>query len=416
MISPEYPPYFVGGLGTHVQQLARGLARSGCEVYVLAANRDLDEVKLDGQVTVCFVRLPGQERKFPYEFTLFDIETLSGWIVHNAAQLFEPRGLPSLIHVHEWPGFAAAKVLRARWKVPVLTTIHAVYAELKRRSKFNIQLYTERYDQFIELERECCRGSDRLVAVSNSVRKDVAEIHSVPEDRIEVIFNGFDFAPFRLDRSEALTAIETERKRLLIDGESLIIFAGRLTPHKGLLALLRSAIQVIRQERKVRYLIVGDITANEYAEMLASIVNNHPLLRHRVVFEGKVPRERLGVLYQVAKVAVVPSLYEPFGYAATEAMAAGKPVVATDTGGLSEIIQHERSGLLIPMMSPGTNGVSDIDIRKLAEAQVRLLRDPILASRLGNEGQRRVEQEFGLDTMVESTLRSYDAVLGCQQL
>jgi glycosyltransferase involved in cell wall biosynthesis len=115
------------------------------------------------------------------------------------------------------------------------------------------------------------------------------------------------------------------------------------------------------------------------------------------------------LLYQIADIAVVPSVYEPFGYAALEAMAAGAPVIATAAGGLKEIVQQEQTGILVPVSVEGN--LRAPDIAKLAAAQVALLRNPGRAKQLGKAGHQRAFQDFSLVKWRDSMLRIYrDAI------
>ena len=106
--------------------------------------------------------------------------------------------------------------------------------------------------------------------------------------------------------------------------------------------------------------------------------------------------------------AVVPSLYEPFGYAAVEAMCLGVPVIASRTGGLTEIIEHGRTGLLVPLT---TGGDCDVDVPILTKMQERLLADRNLARRLGVAGRVRAESEFTVQRMVDRTHAFYGRLL-----
>jgi glycosyltransferase involved in cell wall biosynthesis len=114
---------------------------------------------------------------------------------------------------------------------------------------------------------------------------------------------------------------------------------------------------------------------------------------------------------------VVPSIYEPFGYAAVEAMAAGKPVVASNTGGLAEIIEDEKSGLLVPLVPlDAQTGIYDVDVSGLVSAQLRICEDPELAGRLGERARERILALFNVDQMVEGTLKIYSKIVESQKL
>jgi len=121
---------------------------------------------------------------------------------------------------------------------------------------------------------------------------------------------------------------------------------------------------------------------------------------------GQLPRKQLAALYQVADLTLVPSIYEPFGYAAIEAMAAGVPVVATRIGGLAEIIEDGVTGLLVPIEQHPA-GPYKIDIQSLVEAQLSLLTDEARAREIGKAARQSVTNRFTRETMIESTLGIY---------
>jgi glycosyltransferase involved in cell wall biosynthesis len=400
ILSSEYPPFMLGGLGTHVHELVKGLARLDHEILVFAYAPVAAQVRREGRVTVCFVALPpdaGPSVGFP------EIMALNERLFDAAAEHFRRSGTrPGALHCHDWFAFPAAARLRDRFRIPVVSTLHYLADPYTRR--WGEQTPPEVRQQ----ERAICTGSDALIAVSAAMKRDIVNLHRVAADRVTVVHNGFDPAPFQQEIGAAeLAAL---RARFAPRGERLVVFAGRFIPMKGLSALLRSAALLAAERDDVAYVLAGELQPSPYVELHTGLARDNPRLRGRVHFPGRLERRDLVCLYRVARMAVVPSLWEPFGYAATEAMAAGTPVIASGTGGLAEIIEPERSGLLVPL-KPLPDGLFDVDVPRLAEAQRRLLDDDALAERLAAAGRERVLASFRFESMVERTAAVYAAAI-----
>jgi len=403
-ITPEYPPEMVGGLGTHVQELARGLSAAGIEVHVFAAGVRFATSHQDGKVSVHYIAVPEAKNKTPYSLSLEAASSLNRRVATTVREYFlRLNKRPSVIHIHDWYGFEAADWLRSAFEIPVITTIHALVGPI-------LELYQIPLagNEVIKLERRCCQGSNRMIAVSKSVAEDLERLYSVPRHRVNVVWNGFDIGRF-LTRHEKSVNFDSICNSLLKNGEQGIVFAGRLAPHKGVLPLLRSAKQVIAEIKNVRYLIAGELRGSRYLDILRSVVAEDPMLAEKITFVGMIRREHLAALYQLSTLAVVPSLYEPFGYAAIEPMSVGRPVVAAQVGGLNEIIVHDHSGILVPTGISTINGVRELDPSKLAEAQLQLLSNPAKAKGLGKEAQCQVMRQFSVQRMVEETHACYAA-------
>jgi glycosyltransferase involved in cell wall biosynthesis len=413
MLTREYPPVIVGGVGTHVQELARGLSALGIEVHVFAVGVGSATSYRDGKVSVQYVALPAGKNGKQYKVGLEEASSLNRRGAAAVEEYFKQMSKrPSVVHIHDWFPFEAADRLRSVFETPVLTTIHTLNSALFQSAPTNDAIELEQRRCATELERRCCHGSDRIIAVSKSVAEDLERIYSVPGDGINVVWNGFDITRF-LANEEGPENCHAMHNCWLKEGERRIVFAGRLEPHKGVLPLLRSARQVIAKAGNVRYLIAGALRDGQYLNQLRSVVAEDSMLSEKVTFVGMLGRGQLASLYKCSTLAVVPSLHEPFGYAAIEPMAVGLPVVATHVGGLGEIIVHDRTGILVPTTTSRIEGARDLDPTKLAEAQLELLNDPAKAMRLGKEAQRDVVSRFGVQQMVEKTLASYMAAVNC---
>jgi alpha-maltose-1-phosphate synthase len=261
----------------------------------------------------------------------------------------------------------------------------------------------------VEQEAILFRQAEMLICASHSLRTIIQDSYGVHTDRLQVVHNGmnvqaFTQSPFTVEQ------IANLRRTVAKSGEKIVLFAGRLHPQKGIAALVAAAARVIADYPQVRYLLAGAPDSQRFTQVIQDLLDQHADAQPKIKLLGKIPRKQLAWLYQVADVAVVPSVYEPFGYAAIEAMAAGVPVVATEVGGLAEIIEQGRSGLLIPVHAR-TTGPHTVDVERLADAQIALLTDAALAQRLGAAGRQRVVAEFNIDKMTRAIIDVYERAI-----
>jgi alpha-maltose-1-phosphate synthase len=407
MISSEYPPETLGGLGSHVSDLATGLVRAGCEVHVLAFTRNQPGTEKDGDVVVHRIAqgyAAKATRAASEEATMVEqvLEINQDFLAY-AEDLIAQRGAPpDLIHCHDWFGFPSARALRKSYGVPVVGTVHLLNHPFRKWWGHGIE------DELVEQEGEFCRHTDALIGVSRSMREIIMHTHAVPGERVYAIHNGIDLRATEEDAVDETAARELRRK-YAAPGEKTILFAGRFTPQKGMEALLESAAQVIGRFRRVRYLLAGAPDSWPATQMMERLFSHHLGLRKNVTLLGKMPRRELVRLYHAADLAVVPSVYEPFGYAAIEAMIAGVPVVASNVGGLAEIVEHGRTGLLVTVHAHD-DAPHEVDVKELTEAQLELLGDDGRMKEMGARGRDRVREEFTLDQMTRATLQVYRKV------
>ena len=161
--------------------------------------------------------------------------------------------------------------------------------------------------------------------------------------------------------------------------------------------------------------LLAQVAAADTLEALesarVSLLGKSGAVTEQLKLLGKLPRPQLGLLHRIADVALVPSIYEPFGYTAIETMASGVPIVATDVGGLSEIVQHGEAGLHVPVRPVPGSELREVDVAELASATLSLLNDPARARQLGEASQRRVAELFGLERMIAANIALYRRVL-----
>lgn len=261
-----------------------------------------------------------------------------------------------VVHSHYWLSGWVGNLLAPRWGVPHVTMFHTL-GRLKNRALAD----REETDARIDVEEHIVASADRIVASSEHERQALVEQYGARRERVAVINGGVDPQLFRPGDSGVA------RAKLGLDGE-VVLFVGRMDRVKGLDGLIR-AVALLKDRPSLKLVVVGG--SKQEAEMGRSTALADSLGLD-VSFRGAVPQEALPTYYNAADVLVVPSHYESFGLVAVEALACGKPVIASMVGGLPTVIRDEENGLLVPWRCP----------EAFAERIERVLDDPSLRATL----------------------------------
>jgi glycogen(starch) synthase len=381
ILSWEYPPVIEGGLARHVRKLAEELVAQGTVVDVLTRGREQSRpCEQQRGVTVHRVREP----RFPRELDRF-----LAWVEQmNEDMLAAGRTLAEehrydLVHGHDWLVAHASSALAELLEVPYVTTIHAT--EYGRH-----QGWVDKPPQsnIHAIERWMAHRADSVITCSYYMRGHVADIYDIDERRVTVIPNGIDPADLRpVDDLSAL------RLRFALPEQKLVLLVGRLVYEKGFQLALDALPDVIEKVGDVRFLVAGSGTHEGELKAQAERLG----LSEHGIFLGWIGDDALHSLYRIADLCVVPSLYEPFGFVALEAMASGCPCIVADTGGLREVVPAgERVGLRF-------NGG---DAEHLGVMIERLLVDEELRDRLVTEATEHV-LSFDWSDIVQRTTTVY---------
>jgi glycogen(starch) synthase len=241
------------------------------------------------------------------------------------------------------------------------------------------------------VEKWVTNRADKVIACSAYMREHIADIYALEESDVNVIPNGIDPEDLRpMDNLEEL------RSAFAAPDEKLVLLVGRLVYEKGFQVALEALPTLIENVGNVRFLIAGSGTHEEELKAQAEKLG---LMEHGT-FVGWIGDDVLHSLYKIADLTVVPSIYEPFGLVALEAMASGCPCIVADTGGLREVVPTEKVGLRFRSRDP----------ESLARMAERVLTDPELRDRLVAEASDHVLTFDWLD-VARTTLELYvDAV------
>lgn len=381
-LSWEFPPRIIGGIASHVFDLSRALVRRGIEVHLMTCNFPgaKEYENIDG-VNVHRV----ESYATGDSFLSWALRMQKNMERSSSGLINFIKGV-DLIHAHDWLSGVAGIGLKHLHRKPLITTIHST--EYGRR----VGIHNDLQASINEIESWLSHESWRIITCSYYMRNHVSWCLRVPENKICVVQNGVDVNKFNF----GLNYWEV-RNRFAHGSEKILLFVGRLVPEKGLDVLIEALPSVLSNGIDAKIVAVGEGPQREEYQQMA----NQYGLTNKILFVGHVDDWTLRALYRVADVTVVPSKFEPFGIVALEAMAARCPLVVCAAGGLNEIVDHEGTGLKVPINN------SDA----LAWAIVRIIRDVKFKDWIVNNAYQKCVWNYNWNNIADWTAGVYSAVL-----
>jgi glycogen(starch) synthase len=386
MVSWEYPPVVIGGLGRHVHHLSTALAAAGHEVVVLSrrpsgtdpsTHPSSDEVNEDVRVVAA--------AHDPHEFTFGN--DMMAWtlamghaMVRTGLSLKHQRSdhpwRPDVVHAHDWLVAHPAIALSEFYDVPMVSTIHAT--EAGRHSGWVSGSLSR---QVHAVESWLVRESDSLITCSASMSEEITELFGPGLAETTVIRNGIDAARWPFARRRART------------GPPELLFVGRLEYEKGVHDAIAALPRIRRAHPGATLTIAGEGTQQDW---LVELARKQRVLK-ATRFVGRLDHDELLAVLHRADAAVLPSHYEPFGLVALEAAAAGTPLVTSNIGGLGEAVINGETGMSCPPR----------DVTRLAKAVIAVLDDPAAAQRRAKAARQRLTSDFDWQTVADETAQVY---------
>lgn len=389
MLSWEYPPRVVGGLARHVQQLSRALVVAGIDVEVVTCGtHGAADVEDDRGVRIHRIAM---NNPAPPDFLTWVMQ-LNLNMLEKAYENIVAGGPYDIVHAHDWLVAYAAKALKHSQRAPLVATIHAT--EWGR----NWGLHNDLQRYISNIEWWLCFEAWRVICCSEYMRRELQTIFQLPGDKIRVLPNGVDPEEFQIKAGDDLASF---RRNYAAPDEKLIFFVGRLVHEKGAHVLIEAVPKILHYWDKSKVVVAGKGPADAYLKDRAHSLGVY----NRIYFTGYIDDDTRNRLYKCADVAVVPSLYEPFGITALEAMAAGTPVVVSDVGGLGEVVRHGITGWKSYAGNPNS----------LADGILHLIHRPDLASKLKENAYREVTTRYNWSRIANDTAKLYEEVVGNYQ-
>jgi glycosyltransferase involved in cell wall biosynthesis len=391
-----YPQHATDTQATYVHDINRHLVRRGHQVTVvtpgprsLPSHESFDGVEVIrfpmtlpedltyGRVAQSRVSVLGRMARLAVMTEYLEAQYVSTLAASRARQA-------DVIHAH-WaiPTGPAALLAARRLRLPSVITMHGgdVYVNPEQGYDFPTRWYVR------PALRWTLRHADALTAITEDCRQHALRA-GAPDASVHIVFNGTDLRRF-----------SPEPGGKPVDprfGPNMIFACRQLFPRKGIRFLIEAAAQLTARFPDLHLVLAGDGFERPELVALAERLGIGP----RVTFLGWVPNTALPPYYRAAAVSVIPSLEEGFGIPAAEAMGCEVPVVATDAGGLPEVVEHGVTGLVVPRG----------DSTALAGAIGSLLEDPALRLRMGQAGRERALKHFDWDRTAEQFEAVYRAI------
>ena len=382
MLSWEFPPSVVGGLGKHVWELANSLAMEGHDVTVL---------------TPGFVGAPSYEqlnsievhRIKEFQQTMDDFHLYVARFNMNMVE--KAMGLNAqadftIIHAHDWMVGLAARSIKDNLSIPLITTIHA--SETGRLNGKRPTLTQERTKQ---QEAELISYSDRVIVCSDYMEKELQREYAFRKEKLAVIPNG-------VNRMGEIG--ESEHIRLLLQRyphKRLVLALGRMVPEKGFDTFIDAAVIILKDHPGCLFIAGGKGPLLEAYRRRVTQLG----LERSIIFVGFLYEQEKKTMLKYCDLLVVPSIYEPFGIVALEGMVAGKPVIASRTGGLAHIMEDHFSGLYF---DPG-------NVEQLVGQIRKVLEDPALGKSLGEKAREKALKEYDWEDVRQKTEVIYESTI-----
>jgi len=383
MVTWEFPPRVVGGIARHCEGLAKALVRNGHEVYVITL--DLPGVPYYEEIEGVKIYRTAVQLGHP-EFLTWAL--LFNHFMEKKMAEVSQKAKFDIIHVHDWLTAFAGISSKYHLKKPMITTIHAT--EIGRAQG----LHNPSSLAIDGIEWWATYEASKVIVTSGSMRREICDHFHLPWEKIEIVPNGID-----------LTKYNTSVDRWAVRGrygvsphEKLVLCVGRLVPQKGIEYLIQAIPMISQRRPETKFIIVGDGWLRDHLEGLAQATG----YRWKTIFTGFIPDSEVIALMTSADALIVPSIYEPFGIVALEGMAAGAPVVASQIGGLAEVIEHDRTGIFAHSRNPSS----------IAWGVDRVLSDPDHSKWLVQNAKEMVQKTYSWEAIATKTAKVYEEVTG----
>jgi glycosyltransferase involved in cell wall biosynthesis len=379
----EFPPRLVGGISRHAGELYPELVKLGHQIHLITVEfGEAPRYEVVAGIAVHRVGVAAGDNFFHW------IANMNESMGAHAGKLLAELGNFDLIHTHDWLVGDAAIALAQKFQIPLVTTIHAT-----EFGRYN-GIYTSDQAYINQKEKLLAQEAWRVIVCTDYMRREVERTLGVDWNKIEVVYNGIcpekKQLPPHFDRAQF-------RRKFADDSEKIVYYVGRLTHEKGVSVLIHAAPKVIEaMGNQVKFVIIGSGNSDDLKRQVWELG-----VWQKFYFTGFMSDHDLDKFQTIADCAVFPSLYEPFGIVALESFAARVPVVVSDTGGLPEVVRHNRTGVITWTNQPDS----------LSWGILEVLQRPDYAQRLVENAYLDLSRRFAWGSLARQTEAVYGRVL-----
>jgi D-inositol-3-phosphate glycosyltransferase len=392
-----------GGMNVFVREVARELGRRGIAADIFTRSQSTQALRIDPRLgpNVRVIHVPaGPEAPVSKNDLYQYVPQFTEWMCRFVGQA---DSLPyDVIHANYWLSGLVAEELRKCWGTKFAMTFHTL-AELKNQ----IAQTPADMESETRLRAEChlCGEADRITANTPVEKQQLVRFYGAGSSRIRIVPPGVDLSRFHpIEQSYAKSVIGIEA------GHRMILFTGRIERLKGIDNVVR-AMAILHQRRadwdwgRMCVSVIGGDPSEEGLRENGEMARLHELrdelgLSELITFLGARDQDTLQYYYAAADVLVMPSHYESFGMVALEAMACGTPVIASDVGGLSTLVQDGKTGFRVKVNDP----------EALAKAIERLMDNEARRRRMGHSAACYAE-DYSWQKVVDKLVGVYEEVI-----
>jgi glycogen(starch) synthase len=378
----EFPPRVVGGIARHCEGLAKALVKQNHEVHLFTLDfpGSPNYEEMDG------VKVYRASTELGHPNFLTWVLLFNHFLTKRVADVTSTVDF-DVMHVHDWLAAFSGISFKHYMKKPMVLTVHST--EVGRAQG----LHSPDSFSINGIEWWAMYEADRVIVCSQSMKNEICNHFNLPWEKVDVIPNAIDATKYQISVDRGAV-----RQRYGVGyGEKLILCVGRLVPQKGIEYFIRAIPSIAKRYPEAKFVIVGEGWSRDILEAEARAGGQN----RKIQFTGFASDREVINLMTSADVLVVPSVYEPFGIVALEGMATGVPVVASKVGGLSEVIEHDRTGLFVYPRNP----------ESIAWGIDRVLSDPDHAKWLTENAKDKLHKAYSWEAVAMKTVEVYRKVV-----